>query len=274
MFKKKNILIKIGCFILLINIVGLFIPLRHPDVYQDSRKHPRAENKDSIGWKEVLDFADSNKNNLKSKEYIVELYDMISRTMSNLKSYDLLIKHTRIPFWENYLLFFARFIYPKRYEAYEFCNYRKAIQRGVGLCSQQSMALFLVLKERGFKAKLWGLDGHMVTTAQVDRKKDLWWTFDPDYGVHIEYSKEEIENMPSIVRSPYTKKGYPKELVDKLEKYYGKEGNTTVMHSIDYFGVFYYYFEKISYILKWFIPMIFIIIGITVHKGENERNIK
>ena len=47
--------------------------------------------------------------------------------------------YLRIPFWENYLLYIASYIDPEEYLKYEFYDYRRAIERGVGLCSQQAI---------------------------------------------------------------------------------------------------------------------------------------
>ena len=50
-----------------------------------------------------------------------------------------------IPIYENYLLFIASYRYPDEYLKYEFVDYRKAIERGIGLCSQQAIIVSEIL---------------------------------------------------------------------------------------------------------------------------------
>ncbi len=129
----------------------------------------------------------------------------------------------RVPVYENYLLYLASYIRPDYFEKYEFVSARKALERGIGLCSQQAMAVRGAMKRNGVPARIVLLSGHVVVTAEVDRGE--WWVLDPDYGVVIPKSISEIERDPEIIRPYYRAKGYGDRIIDELAAIYGPEGN-------------------------------------------------
>src|SRR5690606_7830644 len=75
--------------------------------------------------------------------------------------------HMRVPIWENYLLWIASYVKPKKYERYEFANYKKNLERGVGLCSSHSMVVNGVLRDNGIKSELLDVGGRHVVSRAV-----------------------------------------------------------------------------------------------------------
>lgn len=71
----------------------------------------------------------------------------------------------------------------------------EALQRGVGLCSQQAIALHGLLKMFGIKGRVMGLNGHVICLAWVDEK---WIVCDPDYGVVVPIAIGELEANPAL----------------------------------------------------------------------------
>ena len=71
----------------------------------------------------------------------------------------------------------------------------EALQRGVGLCSQQAMALHGLLKMFGLQSRVLGLDGHVICIVLVDYR---WIVADPDYGVVVPIAIEELEKDPML----------------------------------------------------------------------------
>ncbi|MBI1923541.1 hypothetical protein HYR99_04745 [Candidatus Poribacteria bacterium] len=187
--------------------------------------------------------------------YAVKINDAINKGIAHYWRKEGIDKYKlRVPIYENYLLFLASYLYPSVYERYEFRNYRQALERGVGLCSQHAFILVGFLRENGIRCEPVGLSGHVVVTAQVDKSNDTWWILDPDYGVVIKQSLDEIEKNPEIIRPYYAEKGYDKNSavtpsVDDLVRIYGKDGN--------YIGAGrrWGYIESLSYILIWVIPL-------------------
>lgn len=166
-----------------------------------------------------------------------------------------------IPIYKNWLLFIGRYVYPGIYDKYEYCDWHKALERGVGLCSQQALTFVSLLADKNIPAKIVGLKGHVVLTAQVNKKNDEWWIIDADNGVIIDKNIKEIENDPKIVRAYYLEEGYNGERANEFERLYQKDGNIVyaegVMGYIDC-NRKKYYIEKLSYYLIWIIPIFMI----------------
>jgi len=65
---------------------------------------------------------------------------------------------------ENYILSIKQQISGEK--KYEFRNYKKVIERGVGICSQPCIALKYLLNDNEIEADLWDLAGHVVVEAE------------------------------------------------------------------------------------------------------------
>lgn len=240
----------LGIFLLFLNLAGFFIPLRNADVFDESES---AKGKITFSKAEVLEAikrkpADTN------ETFVTRVNEAIFKGVAHYWNDEGIDKyHLRVPPWENYLLYLRSFTKPQTYLKYEFCDYRKAIERRVGLCSQQSLIISGILEENGFKTKILSLYGHVVASAEVS--KDKWWIVGPDYGIVIPHSIEEIENNPEIVRPYYT--GYGEEVDNLMVKLYGKEGNRYFNGVDDYCGDKKIFEEK-SYKLIWVIPVILV----------------
>jgi len=70
---------------------------------------------------------------------------------------------------------------------------------GGGLCGFRSSVLTNILKDLGFKARSWGLNGHVVTEVYVGGK---WILLDPDLGVYYFNSKKEIASFEELCSNP------------------------------------------------------------------------
>jgi hypothetical protein len=126
----------------------------------------------------------------------------------------------------------------------------------VGLCSQHALIVLDALKRRGIVARLVLLDGHVVASAQVDDER--WWVLDPDYGVVIPQSIEQIQEAPESVRPFYRAAGHSEKVIDLLVQLYGPEGNMVLDGVGDPRRPAYMLravFEKVAYFLKWAIPL-------------------
>ena len=243
-----------GFFLFIINIIGLFISLRNESIYQE--KNTFFTNDIILTEKEFYDRI--NKAVIDKKEYITNLNEAVNQGIAKywrnagINKYNL-----RIPFYENYLLFIASYLNPEEYLKYEFVDYRKAIERGIGLCSQQAIIVSEILLEQSIPSFIVGLSGHVVVRAQVDKSHDEWWVLDPDYGVVIPYDIDIIENNTKLIRPFYAQAGYKQKKINKLENIYEKKGNAVMSEQ----GAKGYQIKRCSneprfYFLKWIIPCI------------------
>lgn len=252
----EKILFILGVGLLIINIAGLFISLRNESIYQE---------KAGINLTETQMYQMINEPVNNRKEYITNLNDAVHKGIAHywrdagINKYNL-----RIPFYENYLLYIASYLDPEEYLKYEFYDYRRAVERGVGLCSQQAIIVSEILLEKGIPSFIIGLSGHVVLRAQADAKRDEWWVLDPDYGIVIPHDIDIIEKNPKITRSFYAQAGYKLKTIDSLGKIYEKTEGYVVRSKPGAKGyrIKRYRAEHIFYFLKWILPFIFIITSV------------
>jgi len=245
MRKKIIIIFFIAGFLLLcINITGFFIPLRSPDISQLNNTQFGI----NINEQQVFDVVENT--SIDRESYIINVNDAIHSGVAHYWEDDGIDHyHLRVPIYENYILFYASYVWSDKYKKYEFVyNYRKAIERGVGLCSQKSIIVYELLERNNIDSKIIGLGGHVVVSVLANPKNDEWWVLDPDYGVIIQHNIHEIEKNPKIIWNDYSKKGYSNETIYQLEKIFGNSDNA-IYETSDYYS------EMISYLLIWLIPL-------------------
>ena len=247
-----KILFFIGASLIVTNIFGLFTSLRNQEIFEETNTH----SKQDITLTEDKIHDVINQNIVDKKIYFETLNKTINKGIAHYWENEGIDKYNlRIPFYENYFLYIASYIMPKSFKKYEFLDYRRAIERGVGLCSQQSIIVSEILNEKGIKSRILGLSGHTVATAQVDDKHNQWWILDPDYGVIIPHSIDEIEKKPEIIAPYYRKHGYTDDyIINGLIGGYKKEGNILIDGVMNY-SFLRYWVEKITYVLIWIFPL-------------------
>jgi hypothetical protein len=228
--------------------------MRNPEIYterQTSRLNDITLKYPEIKKEMVRNDHESN------KEFALKINKLVNEGFSHYWHNEGVSKyHLRVPVWENYILYLASFIHPEKYKKYEFCNYRKDLERGVGLCSTHSIIVKGILNDNDINASLWDIAGHVVVRAKVG--KDEWYILDPDFGVVIPYDISDIEADPEIVRpyykdmaDLYRKTAKDPYTTDHVVEIYEKEGNHiyTMNNS----------FENFTYVFIWILPFLFIL---------------
>ena len=199
----SSILFVISAGLLVINIIGVLIPLRNPTVYQ-TRSHGGMQRKVNLTAEQVYAQMDRNAAiDEQYPEYTKRLTELIYDGTTHLwgdqvedNSY-----HHRLPFYENYLIYtLSRLRGDEQF--YEFCKAERAIERAVSVCSQSSKILANILLRNKVKANIVGLDGHVVVRARVNKETDEWWILDADYGVVIEADLDEVTANPNLFEKP------------------------------------------------------------------------
>lgn len=200
MFRK--ILFIIGVILLLINIYGLFKSMRNPALYNEEKIIRNRVNDVTIKYPDIKDQL-KRKPGENNRDFALRINKVVNAGMAHYWKDEGLSKYNlRVPFWENYLLYIASFIKPKEYRKYEFSNYQKNLERGVGLCSAHSIVVNGVLKGEGIKAELLTVGGrHVVTRAEID--DSTTYLLDPDYGIVVPYDTAAISKNSELVRKPY-----------------------------------------------------------------------
>lgn len=188
----------LGLLLLGLNIWGQFMTLRPEALKRDwpnslaatMRAYPNAL--ESLRGIEGLPL----------REYVRQVNTIVHETLVHLRpqqiadagySDDSLVGalNLRVPIWENYVLYALSFIKPDTYRRYEFCSARKALERGIGECGQQSLTVVDLLHDRGIEAGFidWSAH-HVVAVARVSPSE--WYILDPDYNVTFPYRFDTV----------------------------------------------------------------------------------
>ena len=244
----KIVLFCLGLILLGINFLGQFKSLRNEELYKEVTPY-----KDDF----TIRFSDvkkqwHRKENESDKEYALRVTILINNSMAHYwKDEGIKKYYLQVPIWENYLLSLKQFVLKRN--KYEFRNYDKAIERGVGICSQPCIALKDLLNDHGIEADLWDIKGHVVVDAKFSDGSR--YTLDPDYGQFVPYGMEEIQDNPELVRKSYKDQDdvYAPHLAkhkhtDDIVLMYAKDGNHIYFMDKSY--------EDFSYIAIWILPLL------------------
>jgi hypothetical protein len=257
-----KILLFFGLLLLGLNIFGLFKSMRNPAVNSEEQTLRNRINDISIQYPEILEML-KRKENETSIDFGVRINKVVNDGFIHYwKDAGIEKYHLRVPVWENYMLYFASFVNPGKYKKYEFSNYKKNLERGVGLCSTHSTIVKGVLLENGIKAELMDVGGHHVV-VRAELNDTATYMLDPDFGIVVPYDTAAISANPELVRAAYSNMAalyYPDAkdpyTPDILVDIFGKK---KYIYTVDN------WFECFSYWAIWIIPFLLMLpYGITL----------
>lgn len=241
-----------GLTLLAVSAAGRFIPLRNPQILTE----PQLGGRRSI-MPERQVYAAIRASTQDRAAYLERLTHAVSEgIVHDWDERDADRYQMRIPFHENYILNVASWVDPARFRQFEFVDYKRALARGVGLCSEHALAECGVLESRGIPTGMVDLHGHVVALARVDDRENRWWVLDPDYGVVVPHDIREVEANPNLVRPYYLAAGFPPDSVDFLVRVYGLEGNRKFSGTFGYAHLKHFLAERVSYLLIWVFPLL------------------
>lgn len=261
MMKYLSALVLATSLLLLgLNIFGLFVPLRSAEIsdeYADfARDNTPSFNQTMKNLKLLSNHAEP------TLQFVTEAtrafhYGIAHIPPEDVKNKGLAHYRMQVPPWENFILFALSYIDPKTFMDYEFCNFRKALERGTGRCGQQSMALADYLDEQGIKTGYISLGGHALAAAQTSDRG--WVILDPDYGGVIPFDLATAEANPESVipyywnPAPVINNGLYQLFAPKDNEFRdappeSRQPTTCLM-------------EKIAYLAKWLIPIVGLILA-------------
>jgi hypothetical protein len=259
-------LVFVGLSLLVANVVGLTQSLRHPDVQSAPGNFFPIDV--TINHDTALELLQ-----LKDDDDIADYVTRATLAVANSVLHEWNDEHFKkfrvhIPIWENWILHFLGLIRPELRD-YIFWDHRRGLERGVGLCGHVSSILVGFLREQGLDARTVALSGHMVVTVQVE--DGSWHLLDPDYGVVIPHSLEQVIEDPDILERAYSERLMYTALsaqertaiMGRILDYYGH----TESNMVDGTGRLGYYSgmafpaewyaqrERLTYALIWPIPL-------------------
>ncbi|MBD3271881.1 MAG: hypothetical protein GF384_05030 [Elusimicrobia bacterium] len=255
----------IGLVLILINIIGLFKSMRNKAIFKNDETF--FINDITIRLN-ALDDAIQKMDDETDRDFALRMNEMVHNAIAHYWNENAAKKYYgTVPIWENYILYFFHFFKPESFTLYEFCNYEKALERGIGLCSQHAIILSEILREQGIQAQIVHLGGHIVVRVEVE--KNIWHIFDPDYGIAIPKDIFTIEQNPENIKKYY----YPaiqnirkpkKKILSHLVSIYGKKDNRLFRNGMRDYLPRMYVVELLSYSAIWIIPVIFMIPALIV----------
>lgn len=248
----KSILVITGISIFALNIYGLTKDIRPTNFSEDELR---------FGLKPILSFEESI-HQLKpyieetEEDYALRATELISSSLTHVQwnKVDNESSHQLIPIWENFILYLmGKFSGIPEYERYHYANYLRSLERGIGICGDASMVLSQILDKQNIPNKIVSFPKHVFVIAELN---DTDWVLDPDFGVSFQHSLTDFEGMNDEIESIYESKGYSKGDVISLKDAY--EDSYIKWDGVSHFITKKYYFEIISYWLKWLIPIVLV----------------
>ncbi len=200
--------------------------------------------------------------------YATRLSETISKSLAHIhwkEEPDIDRYHQRIPIWENYFLYFLSYFTPvPEFERYHYTDYRRSLERGIGICGDASMIMSQLLDEQGIPNQLVSFPGHVILEATMSDGEKI--VFDPDFGLTIPFSIHELNQSPGSSAPYYLEEGYTKRAVGGLVRAYGMGFER--WDGVTHFMTKKYYFEKVAYWLKWPVPVLLIITGLIIFRRK------
>jgi hypothetical protein len=252
----NSIFVITGFSIFALNIYGLTQDIRPTDFTEDELR---------FGYEPILSFEDSI-HQLKpsveetKQDYALRATELVSSSLTHVQwdKVDNETSHQLIPIWENFILYFmGKFSGIPEYERYHYANYLRSLKRGIGICGDASMVLSQLLDKQNIPNKIVSFPKHVFVIAQLN---DSDWILDPDFGVYIQKSLTDFKGMNDEIESVYEFKGYSKGDILSIRDAY--EDSYIKWDGVSHFITKKYYFEIISYWLKWLIPFILLFSGL------------
>ena len=253
-----------GCLLLAINIYGLFQDIRPSNI---SNENLRFVNDQPTPYEETIAQL-TRKQGESDIAFANRATEAIAKGLAHIhwEKYKPEKFNQRVPIWENYFLYFmGKFTNIPEYQKYHFADYQRSLKRGIGICGDASMVLSQVLTKHNINNQILTYPGHVVVSANFDAQSSV--ILDADFGVSVPFNKDETKQHSSTIANLYTEKGYAEYDRVFFEKMY--QSNYQAWDGVKHFITKKYYFEKISYWLKWPLPIFMIGMFFLFRKKNN-----
>lgn len=254
------LLIVLGGFLTAVNLYGTTQDIRPPGLFDVDL---RFNNDISLNYEETIQ-ATQRRDHEDKLEYAKRLSKVIANGIAHIHWHDeqdTTRFNQLIPIWENYFLYYmGRFSGIPEFEKYHFANYERSMERGIGICGDASMIMSQLLSKQGIENQIVSFPAHVIVAANNSDGAEVM--LDPDFGVMIPYSIAEVQKSPVLVNQYYLQQGYSEEDIAFFRKEYVKDFER--WDGVSHFITNKFYFEKVTYFLKWPLPILMIVFSIFV----------
>ncbi len=206
-------LLVIGIGLTALNVVGLAMPLRSPmlaDYREPGWTQPLLPGAEAVRWLSALSADESG--------FIAAVHAVFTYAIAHPVPESLLMSRADggkpgltaeerrafgliISPYDNWFLSALSLLKKSGYYGHAYCNWRRAVIRGIGDCEQQAIALVGYFTERGFDTGF--LMGWSHVAPMVRDSQGEWWLADPDFGVLAKVTPDDLLAEPGQVRGLY-----------------------------------------------------------------------
>lgn len=245
----------LGSVLLILNLIGLFTSLRSPELTTADTFFGVGDL--TLSEQEVLSLA-RRREGEPTREYVKRVTYAVNKGMAHAWIPGAYNFH--VPVTENWILWLLGPVHPG-FQLWEFANHHKALERGVGLCSQHAIVLNGLLYEQGVRSQIVSL-GALHVVNRVEVAEGEWVIADPDFGLIL----PDLPDITSeLIRTTYRPlipelpTGAAPEYPDPLD-YYIEAYRSPLRFSETLFE----YnpgattLESWAYMLKWLLPVLFV----------------
>jgi hypothetical protein len=260
-----GIAVALGAFLLLLTIYGEFQPLRNPlvDIQNPEITPPRV----------VLEQATKRETET-TKEFVQRLiFGPLPHALSRewpagKREPDLIKFNGTLPWRENWLLrlgYYFEFVLPhfgyaSFLKRYQFMDYKKTLERGIGHCGDLVSIFTGILKDNGMAAGYVSWDGH-VSAVYFDDADSKWKVVDPYFAVVTDSSVGEIEENPDLFWSNSPTE-WPKSTQRSTNPIFEDGENVVTKGTIRNLFPTKAIVEDVTEVMKYIIPLLMILVGL------------
>ncbi|UDL03328.1 hypothetical protein [Marinobacter sp. CA1] len=266
------IAVVLGLTLLAINLYGLSQPLRKPGLGVTELDQLRFVPKEVVSYHRSLALIDELAE-LDSPHVVAERANQITNASLvhvDWKRVDPVAYRQLVPVWENYFLWaIGRFSGLPQFERYHYADYRRNLKRGIGICGDASTILSSVLDRYDIDNRIVSFaGGHVIVEYQVPGEESAR-LLDPDFGVPLTVSLDQLLADPGQVRDAYLAAGYSAAEVDYLVEIYGSR--YALFDDTYHFMTKRYLFENMSYVMKWLLPVGLLAVAVFLAPSRQRR---
>lgn len=262
-----------GLFLMGLNLYGLTQPLRYPGLFQTESELLRFPTEGNFTYEETLQELAEFEPEDTEIGTARKLNALVNKALTHVQwqKVDPARYRLLVPAWENYFLHvIGRFSSEAQFQRYHYTDYRRSIERGVGRCGDASIVLSSLLTEYNINNNIIAMNGHVIVET-ID-KNGQSYLLDPDFGVDLGVSLGQLRGSLDRVAVAYEDAGYVLEgpTGAVIDTYALTEGRDVYAGTKD-FMTMRYYFEKVSYVAKWLMPLSMIALGLLALRIRKPR---
>jgi len=201
------------------------------------------------------------RNNESDLQFAIRITKVVQKSLGHVEDWETQppdLYAQRVPLKENLWLHLAgRLSNEPQVQRYHFADYRKTLERGIGICGDTSTMLSEILWDNNIPNSILAFDGHVVVEARP--KNHPPHILDADYGVYYEINPDTSGKYADIF-SQYKSAGYDDKVAANISNILA--GNHTAYRNTFDFMKKRYIMEKAFYLFKWLLPLTLLLIPV------------